>query len=44
MPGRSTTKALTIWPRSSSATPITPHSATFGCSSSVLSTSGPAML
>ena len=43
-PGLSTTKALTIWPRSSSGTPITPHSATSGWRSSASSTSGPAML
>ena len=38
-PGRSTTNALTIWPRSGSGLPITALSATPACSSSALSTS-----
>jgi hypothetical protein len=41
VPGRSTQKALTIMPRSSSGTPITPHSATAGWRSKASSTSGP---
>src|SRR5436190_3775310 len=44
LPGLRTTKALTIVPRSSSGQPTTPHSATAGCASSAVSTSGPAML
>src|SRR6266849_3963442 len=41
-PGFNTTKALAIWPRSSSGTPITPTSATAGCMARVASiSSGP---
>src|SRR5262249_6910432 len=43
-PSRSTTKAVTTWPRASSGSPTTPHSATSGWDSSASSTSGPAML
>src|SRR5262249_2466098 len=43
-PSRRITNAATTWPRSSSASPTTPHSATAGCASNAPSTSGPAML